>query len=130
MLIIPGEGEVHGTDPATGERYCPRCGRRLPQEGGSSSCVPAEITPRPKGEQFWATTPFVLGSLALATALGLHEMWAFLSSIFLGSLAVGFGAFGLRRDRGSFALCGLVLGAIAVTFMLVVLGVAIGAGDL
>lgn len=99
---------------------CPHCGQSLPACDGAGG----------PGARFWAVTPFVLGILGLVTAISIHELWAFLSSILLGALAMGLGAFGLRRDPGSLALSGLIIGAITVTFMLVVLGIAVTLGDI
>jgi hypothetical protein len=132
MSSVSNGNEARDAASETGEHCCPQCGRPLQGkaiDAGRRPTLGSDMS-RVRGEQFWATTPFTLGVLALATALGLHELWAFLGSIFLGVLAVGFGALGLRRDRGSFALSGLVLGSIAVVFMLVVLGISVAVGDL
>jgi len=132
MSSVSCDNEAREAASESSDKYCPHCGKPLRGRDVGPSRPPAlrSDIARAKGEQFWATTPFTLGVLALATALGLHELWAFLSSILLGVLAVGFGAYGLRRDRGSFALSGLVLGAIAATFMLVVLGISVAVRDL
>jgi hypothetical protein len=116
------EGEVSQTG---NETRCPHCGRAL--TGASPAICDAA---RRKREYVWGTIPLTIGVLALSTALGLHELWAFLSSIFLGTLAVGFGAYGLRRDGGTLALAGLILGSIAALFMIIVLGIAVAVGDL
>ena len=113
------------------KQRCPRCGHMLEGDDVAECSPRSDYTGSVGGRQeFWAVTPITLGVLALATALGLHELWAFLSSIFLGGLAVGFGAFGMRRGFNPFALTGLVLGAIAAVFMLVVVGIAVAVGDL